>query len=91
MVETNVNTGQVSNIPSTTNLGYLGHLQQPGHGSVSRSCQTQDYSASTTDNTAGYIYLSLTLIMSVLFSFTVVQFIMSVLCTIPAAIYAKQV
>ena len=39
MVERNVNTGQVSNLPSTTSLGYQGHPQQPGHGSVP-SCQT---------------------------------------------------
>ena len=43
-----------------------------------------------TDNTAGYIYLALALIMSMMFSFTGVMAI-GLLCTIPAAICAKQV
>ena len=43
-----------------------------------------------TDNTAGYIYLALALIMSMLFSFTGILAV-GLLCTIPAAIYAKQV
>ena len=66
-----------------------------GTGIGRRTHQIQGYSPVAPnnyniDNTAGYIYLALALIMSVLFSFTGILAV-GLLCTIPAAIYAKQV